>query len=565
MKKIFFFLLVSYCAYSQVNDKEPKKNKDKGPDNKQIVFDFATKKIKNPETIKEINYKDFFTIKVENFNPLLYKIQVITEQEDYIIPPSYNIPLQYFVPGKTEDKSAKKDESTPTTVEREANEIKPDSRAKQILDASSEDDIKQLEKAGFNVQDTTKITQVRYLYTSGTYKSLYKKRVENIDRQFSKYQDNKIHIELLKDLNTRLNFACTAENFKTANSRLKTIDSFCKELYANTGKKGEALSSSDTLGRIDSSKVNLNYVLELLYRTFTTDQKMIIDQIAEDLRRYKRAETLEEYMWLVDKEIRDADYKQLEKNLSEIQKDYNETYTKYQSLIVNMRYWYELINKEENFSKTFPPIQVESKDYINVHVKIVPSIENLLITQQIAGDFINFKLPTLEESNFKFRIDTRRSLKFSFSTGFMFNFGPNDKSYSISANTNPANTYTITKLKNNNVLSSFNYGGFVHCYSRLYKDINIGGSFGVSLNSELSDVNIIVGPSVFIGKSERIVITTGLNLSRANTLKSKYMTNRQGNDYIINQNVEADNLVEKQFKAGFALAFTFNLTPSERR
>jgi len=86
-------------------------------------------------------------------------------------------------------------------------------------------------------------------------------------------------------------------------------------------------------------------------------------------------------------------------------------------------------------------------------------------------------------------------------------------------------------------------------------EVTIGGSFGVGipLSGDFKSPSFLLGPSIFAGKSERIVISAGLMGAKASRLAQGYK---------INDHFGAENQpipTRTRYELGYFLSATFNL------
>ncbi|MEZ0610105.1 hypothetical protein ACAW74_16425 [Fibrella sp. WM1] len=118
-------------------------------------------------------------------------------------------------------------------------------------------------------------------------------------------------------------------------------------------------------------------------------------------------------------------------------------------------------------------------------------------------------------------------VKIDFSTGVVFNMGRqyffNQNYYYDSVRRGDgkmADSVRITRNRNNNILVP-SIGAFLHVYSRLNSQVNIGGMVGASLGAD-QRAYIHVGGCLLLGKSDRLVIGGGVSIANAKTLDGQY-------------------------------------------
>lgn len=147
--------------------------------------------------------------------------------------------------------------------------------------------------------------------------------------------------------------------------------------------------------------------------------------------------------------------------------------------------------------------------------------------------------------------------KIDFSTGVFLNSG-NDEFLGNTyyyVYTDAEHRKIVTADRGTRLLMSV--GALMHFYWRLPKEVKIGGSIGVSTTASVSDLLFHVGPSVFIGNKNRVVISAGLTLKSSPILDQKLKTNTI---YTKLESPDAIPTVSVFPKAGFFLSFTYNFT-----
>lgn len=95
----------------------------------------------------------------------------------------------------------------------------------------------------------------------------------------------------------------------------------------------------------------------------------------------------------------------------------------------------------------------------------------------------------------------------------------------------------------------------IHFYPQTGRQITVGGSFGVGipLSGDFKSPSFLLGPSIFAGKSERIIISAGLMGAKASRLA-------QG--HVVNEHFGAENLpvpIKTRYELGYFLSASFNL------
>jgi len=93
----------------------------------------------------------------------------------------------------------------------------------------------------------------------------------------------------------------------------------------------------------------------------------------------------------------------------------------------------------------------------------------------------------------------------------------------------------------------------IHFYPQSGRQMTIGGSFGVGipLSGDFKSPSFLLGPSIFAGKSERIVISLGFMGAKASRLAQGYQ---------VNDHFGAENQpIRTRYELGYFFSATFNL------
>lgn len=147
--------------------------------------------------------------------------------------------------------------------------------------------------------------------------------------------------------------------------------------------------------------------------------------------------------------------------------------------------------------------------------------------------------------------------KMDFSTGVFLNSGNDDflgNTYYY-VYTDADHRKIVTADRANRYLMSV--GALMHFYWRTKCDVRLGGSVGVSTTASVSDLLFHAGPSVFIGRKNRCVLTAGL------TLKSSPMLDRKLQTDTLYTKLESPDTIPTVSvfpKAGYFFSFTYNFT-----
>lgn len=155
------------------------------------------------------------------------------------------------------------------------------------------------------------------------------------------------------------------------------------------------------------------------------------------------------------------------------------------------------------------------------------------------------------------KVKVKGGLKIDFSTGAFFNGGSNKflgNTYYYRNIDENSRLITTAERGSRNMLS---VGALMHFYRRSVKKVNLAGSVGVSTTANLSDLNFHIGPSVLLGRKDRIAISAGL------TLKSSPVLDRQLEvDKVYSKLQSPDEIPTVQAfpVAGYFFAITYNFS-----
>ncbi len=163
------------------------------------------------------------------------------------------------------------------------------------------------------------------------------------------------------------------------------------------------------------------------------------------------------------------------------------------------------------------------KNYVIISAEIIEKDELLFdVILQSKADAVcpaqTIHLPIKVRSKGGFKID--------FSSGLFLNFGKNDffdQTYRLdNLDSDPNNLQIVKNNNRNKVLPSL--GALLHGYIRTGGDLQPAISLGVSLSAgETSRLNYHLGPSLIIGKDQRLIASFGWTLAQSAILDGKYV------------------------------------------
>ena len=220
----------------------------------------------------------------------------------------------------------------------------------------------------------------------------------------------------------------------------------------------------------------------------------------------------------------------------------------YKDLFQKIAVLYEKATDPNTFSYTSSPIIAE-KDYINYALEIKPKKD------------LRFTQPSREEK-FELPIYVRGGVKVDFSTGVFFASKEiMDRKYHADSIPNDSINKIIVREKTRNVFSPF-IGAMIHASFRGPGWFKPALSVGLGLNStNFADAVYCLGLSGIFGNEERFILSLGAIGKQANELKGRYENNGNISKTDFTKN---EDLVEKTFKVGFFVGFTYNLTSKKK-
>ncbi|MEZ4935601.1 MAG: hypothetical protein R2788_26125 [Saprospiraceae bacterium] len=203
-----------------------------------------------------------------------------------------------------------------------------------------------------------------------------------------------------------------------------------------------------------------------------------------------------------------------------------------------LRYEYEAIAAND-FSETFR--MDADGDHTLIKVRLLPKDSTGRTDPQAAVEFPPLKIPVFGG----LKINTSIGLSF----GKFF-----DQPYSY---------FVKDSLIARQEMDQFTpmLTSFFHFYPQSNGQVSVGGSFGIGLpiagNDGQQSISFFLGPSLIIGKGERIVVSTGLMGGRKEKLANAYLV---GDSF----SSEIDNVpTYSRYEMGFYFGLSFNLISSK--
>ncbi|QBN19914.1 hypothetical protein [Flavobacterium nackdongense] len=158
------------------------------------------------------------------------------------------------------------------------------------------------------------------------------------------------------------------------------------------------------------------------------------------------------------------------------------------------------------------------------------------------------------ERKFSHKEFTKYGLRLDLSLGCAGSYHNKDNFYDMQVNS-----------KNENVIVEKNTVGFTPSFVGLFttslrsaSNWTYGLSVGLGISADEGTIafdNFFVGPSIIIGKYERVAVTTGVSFKSLPTLNSSYKVGD-----IVPNAFTLENVSTKSYQAGFFLSLTYNIT-----
>lgn len=201
-----------------------------------------------------------------------------------------------------------------------------------------------------------------------------------------------------------------------------------------------------------------------------------------------------------------------------------------------------LLEKEETYEYISSPVQPKN-DLATFEVEITAKNKDVEVNNS----------RTFKHSEF-----VRRGTRIDFSMGLAGSYFSNAKVYEI---------YTINGqnkigLKSEN-LTVPSIIAMISMTSRSSKYLAIGGSAGLGIdinNGKIQIGNFFIGPTLVIGKYDRLMLTPGVALRNVGQLKNGITID----DTVLGQANDISAVITDNYRLGFFVALTYNLTKNVR-
>ncbi|MBX2968227.1 MAG: hypothetical protein KF803_02565 [Cyclobacteriaceae bacterium] len=212
-------------------------------------------------------------------------------------------------------------------------------------------------------------------------------------------------------------------------------------------------------------------------------------------------------------------------------------------MISELSILYRALDNQLSFEVTSPPIQVDG-DYVRFEVTTKPVR---------VSDLMNFSLG----KSFAIEVPARRGWKADFSVGPTFSMGRNAVDYRYNLQNETDSTIMLTKSKNRSVIFPA-VAAMFHAYRRSGTEVNWGIMMGVGAGfkpDETLNASYYLGPTLILGKHQKIMFCAGVSFLPVSRLKSIYQNNG-----IYNSDLNLSDITEKVIKGSFFISLSYNLT-----
>jgi hypothetical protein len=254
-----------------------------------------------------------------------------------------------------------------------------------------------------------------------------------------------------------------------------------------------------------------------------------------------------------------------DKKLVELQKQENDLPTEMNDLVKSVedkKMFETSFNKDNGYNKLVEKIKtmifrLKNETITDIYFadQILPKKDQIQINVEYKEANPNrpnggFVIP----KKYPYTFDIEGGAKITMSTGLMLTGLLYDRKYSIYPAVDSG--YSIIKQDSNKNLIQPTIGALMHILYRSSSTFTGGFTWGIGTNlSELTNMTLFIGASLFIGRDERFIVSAGFATAPVSYLRGKYSTNTP----IKNSEIDQNGITEKAFRPGFFFGFTYNL------
>ncbi|MCW5910117.1 MAG: hypothetical protein KIT62_03535 [Cyclobacteriaceae bacterium] len=502
---------------------------------KEIVYDFNQKKFDsatgNPPY--EIHELDGVRIIIKNVNPFIYSVDLFELQNDRInneklSEASQKVSLKIAISPLSSFRLKREKLSTSEDLIR--NLQKKDKSIEAIQDTilKEKDSTKwqQLADQIFNIEQSKFTVLQKSLDTTQTVKKI------------TKEDDAKLKERKIKQLEGTLSFnldfldirVTSINNYINFYNQLLYVVNVPENNYSSIAKSRDKLFQSFGLG-YDIDQVAGNYFREL--QLFESSLKLILRNCDE----------------LIDLNSNNISYEKIRLRIEELSKEIDKF--NHQQLIGNMITLYKLVN-ESNFTLVYETQSI-SENVDNLRYKIEFKADNSFDLPRSVGNFnMDVSLTILE------------GLKIDVSPAIIMDFGLVDPAYFFDKTVDVNGDEFVAIRRNGSAGNvSPSIGTILNAYKRSSTNFKFGGSMGFGLSNKLR-FRLYLGPSLIVGRQERLVFTAGVAMGLVERLADEFTLNEvvKFPHTTLPNNVP---IAADKFKLGGFFSIGFNLSGKQNK
>ncbi|WP_336689096.1 MULTISPECIES: coiled-coil domain-containing protein [unclassified Chryseobacterium] len=235
----------------------------------------------------------------------------------------------------------------------------------------------------------------------------------------------------------------------------------------------------------------------------------------------------------------------LNDDISTVKKDINDLSKTVNDLNIRKKLNYveglnRILSNPETYIYTSPPIQ-GYEDYLKFDVNITGK-------KAEDGKYI------IDRSKlFEYKEYLKGGVRFDFSIGTVFDIGSKQQEYEIQQINND---FKIVQKTNNKYIPTI--AGMLHTSWRSSSNFAFGFTFGISMDMTKLQLNsLFPGISLLVGKTDKIIFTTGPALRKISELKYGY----EANQFVSSS---SENYLTDSYKLGWFIGVSWNLTNKQK-
>lgn len=586
--------------------KTPKKNRDKNFVDKTqiIIYDFKTHDYVKP--IQRVKVHTPVIFKIKNINPFAYNV-VITHKDSVLARSSFDADVFKALTVKAENQDKQLEQSQTDINKSITNHVQPATQSEYLGKDEEEKNTHKKEVESINgvVIYTDKIQNLKteLAKTEATIAQLNIQFKIDSTSNFQKANNFIIQKQDLNDEIAKLKNDSTAiDRIQSLQIEIKGMDAKLNELNLDSlkinpdtlelSKKKEKLH--DEICRTKKALEQLKVETQAGYAMLLKDFLDNYAQYMEDSRKvFKKVRLTKLIAWIAEQpnltytNVQDTKLSQLAKELEtdvETINDYRKSYTDLSNVYYKMMATHKLDNimepsgvtktlgypqflktKADQISEVLAKYQLDDVIKKTIWVaSILNDVESFNTKSnpvQPENDLVQFTIEIKKRNekdldqyytpkNFTYQQPTYGGTRVDFSLGLTASHYTNVSSYSISK------TNTINVSRKDMIFPSLI--GLVTMSGRKTGYFAFGGSAGMGVDIASGKVqlsNFFVGPTLLMGKKDRIFFTVGASLKNIRELKDDYK------DVVVPANTsDFSSFTRDYYKVGVFASLTYSLT-----